>query len=249
MAKVVLKKQKLSNGSAKTVKNGVESKKKDGKVTINEQPTSSASEESEESEVSEEESHSEEESDDEPDLADVSSANDSGSDSESNSESDFDTDSDSDIPKKKKSSKDDGSSSFSTAVSAILGSKLKKHDRDDPILVRSKQKIKKFEEDKLELKARRLINQERKLKLNANRVRDLLPKEDSKARLVLLQEKAYKKVAQRGVIKLFNAVLLTQTASQKQISGEKVLGVDKREELINEISKEKFLDLVQNADK
>ncbi|CDK27271.1 unnamed protein product [Kuraishia capsulata CBS 1993] len=185
---------------------------------------------------------------------DSDDSNDSERERDSDSEEEFsdsDEDEDDEIPqlKKRKGNPDDGSEQFSTAVNALLGTHLKAYDRKDPILARSKSQIKKFETEKLELKARKALLAEKKQRLTKDRVRDLFPKDDASARFVIEREKRYKKTAQRGVIKLFNAVLATQTQTANVISKEKIIGDIKKDELITELSKEKFLDLIQEAGK
>lgn len=166
------------------------------------------------------------------------------SDSEGNSESDSDSEGE-DIPKKKKRKTDDGSASFASAVNSIVGSKLKAYDRAAPIMARNKTVSKKLESDKLEAQAKRALLAERKQLYDKHRVKNLLPTDDN-VRAILEQEKKLKKTAQKGVVKLFNAILATQVKTNQAISKEKV-GETKKEELFNEMSKEKFLDMVQSA--
>ncbi|ABN66186.1 predicted protein [Scheffersomyces stipitis CBS 6054] len=182
--------------------------------------------------------------DDDVDVADVSS-------SEEGKESDDENeDEDDSFPTKMKKKKnlDDGSESFATALNAIVGSKLKAYDRKDPILARNKVTLKKLESDKLENKAKRALLSEKKQLQDKHRVRNILPSasEPEKVREIIQSERQLKKVAQKGVVRLFNAVLSTQIRTNQEVSKEKV-GQTKKEELMNEISKEKFLDLVQAA--
>lgn len=205
-------------------------------------------------EVKEDKRIENEESEGEQDNAsaseDLESDGESASDNSDSEEEEKDTD---DIPlpqKKQKKSKKAETESFSNAVNALLDTHLKAYDRKDPILARSKKELKKFDDDKLEQKAKRLLLLEKKKKLTANRNKDLLPKDDATARQILQHEKQLKKTAQRGVIKLFNAILMTQTSTEEDVNNEKgYLGLTKKKELVNEISKEKFLDLVQNVGK
>ncbi|KAH3666975.1 hypothetical protein OGAPHI_003425 [Ogataea philodendri] len=206
-----------------------------------------------ESESDHKDGSSESESEDER-SDDSGNEGDEGSDSEtdgSSNESEYSDDDNDEIPAlpAKKKNKSDGSEAFSKAMNALLDSKLKAHDRKDPILARSKTQLKKLESEKLELKAKRQLLAEKKAKLTSNRVRNLLPTDDSLAREVLEKEKKYRKVAQRGVIKLFNAILSTQTETNKEVGALEGVGQSKKKELINEISTEKFLDLVQEAGK
>jgi hypothetical protein len=179
-----------------------------------------------------------------------SSASASESESESEAEAEAEDSGSDDIPKplkKAKVSKKEESEKFANAMNALLDTRLKAYDRKDPILARSKRELKKFEDDKLEQKAKRLLLAEKKKKLTANRVKDLLPTDETIARQVLQHERQLKKTAQRGVIKLFNAILMTQTSTEADMSNESGLGQTKKKELVNELSKEKFLSLVQNA--
>ncbi|OUM54951.1 hypothetical protein BVG19_g4411 [[Candida] boidinii] len=161
-----------------------------------------------------------------------------------------DEDADENLPRLKKRKVNDSadSESFSKAVNALLGTRLKAYDRKVPILARSKKQLKAAESEKLELKAKRLILAEKKQRLTASRNKNLLPTDDANARVIIEQEKKYKKIAQRGVIKLFNAILMTQTETTNA-SKEKVIGETKKTELMTELSKEKFLDLIQAAGK
>lgn len=192
--------------------------------------------------------------DDEFDVNEVSS-DEPGSDSEDDSQNEdgsaasgSDSDDDSFPMRKKKKVTDTGSESFASAFNAIIGSKLKAYDRKDPILARNKRTLKQLESDKLEAKAKRLMRAEKKEGFDRQRIKNLLPSADEpeKVRDAIEKERRLKKVAQKGVVKLFNAVLATQVKTNQEISQEKV-GLTKKEELVNEISKAKFLDLVKAA--
>lgn len=197
---------------------------------------------------------SEEEMDDEVDVAGVSSdeegeGDDENAASDSDAASGSESESDSFPTSLKSKSKGDGSSAFASALGAIVGSKLKAYDRKDPVLARSKKTIQNFENEKLEAKAKRALAAERKVDMEKGRERQLLPQDAAGASAALLRERQLKKVAQRGVVKLFNAVLSTQTQTAQEMQHELARGLAKREELMNEMSKEKFLDLVQAAGK
>ncbi|KAK8442560.1 pre-60S ribosomal particles component [Candidozyma auris] len=169
--------------------------------------------------------------------------------SESGDEEDDDERTDDEFPlKKKKKVNGDGADSFASAFNAIIGSKLKAYDRNDPILARNKSTLKKMESDKLERKAKRELLAEKKQLQDKVRIRNLLPSasEPEKVREVIEKEKKLKKVAQKGVVKLFNAVLATQVKTKEEISKAKVPS-GKQDEMMNELSKSKFLDLVKAA--
>ncbi|GMM29593.1 Rrp15 protein [Martiniozyma asiatica (nom. inval.)] len=171
--------------------------------------------------------------------------------SEPDSEAEFD-ENDIPIPKKQSKKSTTSSDAFSSAMNALLGTHLKAHDRSAPILARSKQIGKKIESDKLEQKAKRVLLAQKRAKLTSSHKSNLLPTNDEDARSVLEHERKLKKVAQKGVIKLFNAIMMTQAQTTQElgnIQSSGVLGNTKKKELVNEISKDKFLDLVQQAGK
>ena len=118
---------------------------------------------------------------------------------------------------------DDGSESFSKAMNALLDTHLKAHDRVDPIFARSKGQIKKFEDEKLEQKAKKLLLAKKRAKMNTGRRMNLIPDsaEGETAQEVLQREKSLKKVARRGVVKLFNAILAAQTPADNEITRSK----------------------------
>lgn len=239
------KKQRISkDGDAKVTK---KIEKKNEVITSDEENegVESSDEDNENLEDIEGDDEVDIEVDDEVDVDGVSS-NEEAEEDEDSSEYDGEDD---EIPKiKKKKNLDDGSESFANAFNAIVGSRLKAYNRKDPILAKNKTTLKKLESDKLEAKAKRLILSEKKQVHDKNRVKNLLPSasEPEKVRTIIHNERQLKKVAQKGVVRLFNAVLSTQIKTNEELGQEKV-GQTKKEELMNEISKEKFLDLVQAA--
>lgn len=141
--------------------------------------------------------------------AEESSAEESNDEASSNEEEDG---KDEDTHVAKKSKKD--SEAFSKAMTAILGSKVKAHDRKDPILVRAKKAGKEIEASKLEAKAKRALASEKKQSVDRDRIKTLYTGETADLQGQLEFEKKLKKTAQRGVVKLFNAI----QASQKSTS-------------------------------
>ncbi|SCW02360.1 LAFE_0F04720g1_1 [Lachancea fermentati] len=196
--------------------------------------------------------------DDEMDLADVSSSESEPDSNGEDHESEENGEDEDAFPRKKKSKiskHDDGSSGFSSAVSAILSSHLKAYDRKDPIMARNKAVLKKNDTDKLEQKAKKALLVEKKKLLNKTRRKEIIPTVSADAesgdeiRKVLEKERKLRKIAQKGVVKLFNAILATQVRTEKEVT-EKLDGVKNRaekNELLTELSKEKFLDLVKAA--
>ncbi|KAJ9660590.1 pre-60S ribosomal particles component [Coniosporium apollinis] len=182
---------------------------------------------SEEDEVSEE---------DDQDLTNASSA----------SESETSTN----APSKKRKRNDPDA--FATSMSKILGSKLTTSKRSDPILSRSKDAStasKELQDAKLEAKARHKIRQDKKDALEKGRVKDVmgLQTPGTPTAEIVEEERRLKKTAQRGVVKLFNAVRAAQVKGEEAAREAKksgVVGVGKREERVNEMSKQGFLDLI-----
>ncbi|KAG7815999.1 hypothetical protein KL920_004924 [Ogataea angusta] len=257
--KADLKRQKVAMGIPKASKSALSRealKRKEQKIDAEVERDSEVEEESE-SDHTEQSIESDNDSDSASERDSSSSEQEIGEDSDDELQTNYSSHSDNadsddeeipTLPGKKKN-KSDGSESFSKAINALLDSKLKAHNRKDPILARSKSQLKKLESEKLELKAKRQLLAEKKAKLTSNRVKNLLPTDDALARQTLEREKRYRKVAQRGVIKLFNAILATQTETSKEVESIKGVGQTKKKELVNEMSKEKFLDLVQEAGK
>ncbi|AJW16637.1 Rrp15p [Saccharomyces cerevisiae YJM1307] len=172
-------------------------------------------------------------------------------------EDDDEEEEDDDFPRKKKSKNskhDDGSTGFSAAVNAILSSHLKAYDRKDPIMARNKKVLKQSESEKLEYKAKKALLAEKKKLLGKARKTDIIAiasgeDRSENIRKVLEKETALRKIAQKGAVKLFNAILATQVKTEKEVS-ENLSGIKNKEEkkeLITEVSKEKFLDLVKAA--
>ncbi|CAI4781690.1 CCQ_1a_G0056230.mRNA.1.CDS.1 [Saccharomyces cerevisiae] len=176
---------------------------------------------------------------------------------EDDDDDDDEEEEDDDFPRKKKSKNskhDDGSTGFSAAVNAILSSHLKAYDRKDPIMARNKKVLKQSESEKLEYKAKKALLAEKKKLLGKARKTDIIPiasgeDRSENIRKVLEKETALRKIAQKGAVKLFNAILATQVKTEKEVS-ENLSGIKNKEEkkeLITEVSKEKFLDLVKAA--
>ena len=227
----------------KTVKVVIELEEQEQSNSSSQEAESEDSSTSELEEVDNDDLDQEIGSDDEVNIADVSSSEGEDESDDENEEDNFPK-----LKKRKTKSTEDGSESFADALNSIVNSKLKAYDRKDPILARNKVTLKKLELDKLEMKAKRALLQEKKVLHDNARIKNLLPSgsEPEKVREVIEKEKALKKVAQRGVVKLFNAVLSTQIKTNQEVSKEK-LGQTKKEEIMNEVSKNKFLDLIAAA--
>ncbi|KXS99302.1 hypothetical protein AC578_6734 [Pseudocercospora eumusae] len=184
---------------------------------------------------------------DEPDLDEASSGSESGSDGDASITS-------SQARTKKKRNDPD---SMATSMLKILDTKLTASKRANPLLSRSKtpaEADKQLADAKLESKARAQIRAEKRALAEKGHVADVLglqtPNVDTGA--ILEEEKRLKKTAQRGVVKLFNAVRAAQVKAEEartEARKEGVVGMKKREERVNEMSKQGFLDLISKGGK
>ena len=199
----------------------------------------------------------EEEQNDEPNLEEeVTDGSNSDSDSQSGSE-----DEDGGNPNLIKRRKRNDPEAFATSMSKILSSKLSTSKRSDPVLSRSVTAIqasKDMTDAALEKKARHKIREDKRAALEKGRVKDVLGASTSwdekhgvgegvSVQEILEEEKRLRKTAQRGVVKLFNAVRAAQVkgeeaAREARMKG--IVGQGRREEKVNEMSKKGFLDLI-----
>lgn len=147
-------------------------------------------------------------------------------------------------------SKRNDPTAFSTSISKILSTKLPTSARADPVLSRSKaaaQVSTDFANEKIERLARARLRAEKKEELDRGRIRDVMGIERGQAGEVAEEEKRLRKIAQRGVVKLFNAVRAAQVRGEEAAKAEKkkgTIGLDERAKAANEISKQGFLELI-----
>ncbi|ROT39061.1 Rrp15p-domain-containing protein [Sodiomyces alkalinus F11] len=158
-------------------------------------------------------------------------------------------------------SKRNDPSAFSTSMSKILSTKLPTSRRADPVLSRSAaahHAARASADSALEQKARRLLRLQKKEAQEKGRVRDVLVATNKDVMMggpsttgeVLGAEKRLRKVAQRGVVKLFNAVRAAQVKAaeaEKAARKQGVVGVTRKEAKVNEMSKKGFLDLIASG--
>lgn len=151
---------------------------------------------------------------------------------------------------------------FATSMTKILGSKLSTSKRADPVLARSKTALAASHElsnSRLETKAKHKLREERKAQLDKGRIRDVLGLDRAVAGAsgavedglsvgdIAEQERRLRKTAQRGVVKLFNAVRAAQVKAEeaaREARKQGVVGVGRREEKATEMSKQGFLELI-----
>ncbi|MCJ1475802.1 hypothetical protein MMC13_004466 [Lambiella insularis] len=150
---------------------------------------------------------------------------------------------------------------FSASLATILGTKLPASARADPVLARSqsaKEASHALAEGKLETKARRALREEKRKLGEKGRVRDVVlgdrgvggpvgPEGEVSAAGNLELERRLRKTAQRGVVKLFNAVRAAQVKGEeagREARAKGVVGEKRREERVGEMGKKAFLELV-----
>lgn len=144
---------------------------------------------------------------------------------------------------------------FATSISKILTTKLSTAKRPDPVLSRSATAAsasKSLQDEKLDVAARAQIRAERKKMRDKGRIADVLGLGDANVDTGAVQEeeKRLKKIAQRGVVKLFNAVRAAQVGAEraaKEGVDEGVVGRKSREEKVSEMSKEGFLEMISRG--
>ncbi|EXJ92250.1 hypothetical protein A1O3_00800 [Capronia epimyces CBS 606.96] len=152
--------------------------------------------------------------------------------------------------KRRPTSKRNDPAAFSTSISKILSTKLSQSARKDPVLSRSRDAAEtsaSLANERLEHKAKAKLRSERKEDLERGRIKDVLGLNSGRAGEIAEEEKRLRKVAQRGVIKLFNAVRAAQVKAEQAAKEERkkgTVGMANREEKVNEMSKQGFLDLI-----
>ncbi|KAF2677637.1 Rrp15p-domain-containing protein [Lentithecium fluviatile CBS 122367] len=146
---------------------------------------------------------------------------------------------------------------FATSISKILNTKLTSQKRSEPILSRSKSAQdanKELSELKLTHKAQRQLLAEKKAALEKGHVKDVLGLNDPSVSTAATtaKEKELRRTAQKGVIKLFNAVRAAQVKgeqAEKEAREKGLVGMAKREEKVKEMSKQGFLDMITGGAK
>ncbi|KAK3374128.1 Rrp15p-domain-containing protein [Lasiosphaeria ovina] len=206
---------------------------------------------------------------DAPDSGGDSSGDDDGSDDGEGS--DFGSDTNRSSKPNSKSKRNDPEA-FATSISKMLSSKLPVSRRADPIVARSAESAvaaRQLVDSALETKARKRLREQKRLAMEKGRVRNVLIASTTRTlnfatgeveevveegadttAEIMATERRLRKVAQRGVVKLFNAVRAAQVKAadaQRVIRGEGIVGVKRKEEKITEMSKKGFLDLIASG--
>ncbi|CRK24077.1 hypothetical protein BN1708_003768 [Verticillium longisporum] len=165
-----------------------------------------------------------------------------------------------DAPRRDTKSRRNDPTAFSTSISKILSTKLPSSRRADPVLARSAsahENAKQAADAALEHKARRLVRLQKREAMEKGRVKDVLIATNadkagdaaadaaSSTGSVLEFERRQRKVAQRGVVKLFNAVRAAQVKASEADRAAKKDGVvahSQKVAKVTELSQKGFLD-------
>ncbi|CEG67432.1 hypothetical protein RMATCC62417_03863 [Rhizopus microsporus] len=184
------------------------------------------------------ETGSSDEEDLEMDEADIEDS----SDEEEEEEDEFD---EVELKKASKKTKKYSAEAFSDAMTKILASSLTGADKKQPILARSKGVERKIEDEKLDYKAQKILSAQKKAAKEKGRV---IPDYTS-----FEYEKRLRKVATRGVVKLFNAIRtqqkVTEVAVQSVTNKSKTLSAVEKAKDVATMSKSSFLDLLKTGKK
>ncbi|KAI8818359.1 Rrp15p-domain-containing protein [Fimicolochytrium jonesii] len=129
------------------------------------------------------------------------------------------------------------SSKMANAIGKILAADLGGKDAQRPILAKQKHIERQIDNDKLEAKARKIISAERKQKADVGHVTLDHSTTD--------YEKRLKKVATRGVVKLFNAIRVAQKTAEET----KLEGIQKNKDAAPVITKNTFMDMLKAQEK
>lgn len=162
-------------------------------------------------------------------------------------------------PIQKNKSKRNDPTAMATSISAILTSNLSRSKRVDPILSRSvtaSQANTEIVDSHLEKKIKRMQSADKKKAMEKGHVEDVVlginakigeRVDDSSGGVGEVQEleRRLRKTAQRGVVKLFNAVRLAQVRGEEAAKAGGSRG--RKEERVGEMSKKGFLELVASG--
>lgn len=179
----------------------------------------------------------------ESDVADTS-------DEDVEDDDEYDVDEDGQSTSNRKLPKRNDPTAFSTSISKILATKLPTSARADPVLSRSREAVQStinVAQEKLDRRAKAQIRAEKLEELDRGRIRDVLGIEDGTAGATAEEEKRLRKIAQRGVVKLFNAIRAAQVRGEEAAMEERrkgTVGMEERKKAVTEVSKQGFLDLI-----
>lgn len=149
-----------------------------------------------------------------------------------------------DKPSKPKTKRNDPSA-FTTSITRILSTTLPASTRSDPILSRSTTyhtTTTALKNEKLSARAAAHLRKKKREEFDQQRDKDVTGVQSGRAGEVQEEERRLRKIAQRGVVRLFNAVKAAQGGVDAK--GDGGVGRKEREEKGREMSKRGFLELI-----
>src|SRR5256885_1196596 len=119
---------------------------------------------------------------------------------------------------RKVSTKRNDPEAFLTSMSKLLSTKLSRNARKDPLMSRNREALQTSNEvasERLEKRVRAKLRADRKEDLERGRVKDVLGLTTGDAGKTAEEEKRLRRIAQKGVVKLFNAVRAAQVKGEE----------------------------------
>jgi hypothetical protein len=151
---------------------------------------------------------------------------------------------------RKPSTKRNDPEAFSTSITKILSTKLSQNARKDPVLSRSREAVQASNDianERLEQRAKAKLRADRKEDLERGRVEDVLGLTTGNAGQTAEEEKRLRRIAQKGVVKLFNAVRAAQVKGKEaaeEARKQGTVGFANREQKTNEAVTKGFLEFI-----
>jgi hypothetical protein len=151
---------------------------------------------------------------------------------------------------RKPSTKRNDPEAFSTSITKILSTKLSQNARKDPVLSRSREAVQASNDianERLEKRAKAKLRADRKEDLERGRVEDVLGLTTGNAGQTAEEEKRLRRIAQKGVVKLFNAVRAAQVKGKEaaeEARKQGTVGFANREQKTNEAVTKGFLEFI-----
>jgi hypothetical protein len=151
---------------------------------------------------------------------------------------------------RKPSTKRNDPEAFSTSITKILSTKLSQNARKDPVLSRSREAVQASNDianERLEKRAKAKLRADRKEDLELGRVEDVLGLTTGNAGQTAEEEKRLRRIAQKGVVKLFNAVRAAQVKGKEaaeEARKQGTVGFANREQKTNEAVTKGFLEFI-----
>jgi hypothetical protein len=156
---------------------------------------------------------------------------------------------------RKPSTKRNDPEAFSTSITKILSTKLSQNARKDPVLSKSREAVQASNDianERLEKRAKAKLRADRKEDLERGRVKDVLGLTTGDAGQTAEEEKRLRRIAQKGVVKLFNAVRAAQVKGKEaaeEARKQGTVGFANREQKTNEAVTQGFLEFITGKKK